>query len=511
MAPVELSNESCAHAGIARTSYLLLAEIQDILRQAVDDHPDYRLTFVGHSLGGAIASLLAMIVNERIPAPTTISNELVGMLPSLDKEFAEKLSDSLKPNCKVNACTFGTPSCVSPDLAQVAEKYITSCVHAHDVIPRFRLPAVERLRQDLMSQDWRSEILRMVTDEMKDNTMSARMKELQESVSQWKSRWQAGQTLDMSSSKEEETQKSQKDAHEFEQELNSTMEVLKSRLNKTASNVLQDAPQLQKEIMSSPPVQNLQQHFNRFRSILEKEQKILDRKALETLNKLRSYQPEDTQQEKKGSIASWRDVSKRALRFWDKVVDSEETQLYKSMYFVVPGKLFHVVHPTEHSRSQVYPSHFSKPEWTWESMLPQLVQVANGSGNPMLDTKQIRQTSQAEGDSESSLAESLKGLFGVNISNYGASQESDISQYVASQPDSQSKQETVEIAGQSFKSDYVAMLEVSRQYSLPRDLLKDGDYFQHVVISPYLIRDHSMKHTLVALKYVHDACTSHQK
>lgn len=47
---------------------------------------------------------------------------------------------------------------MSADLAEACAPYVTSVVLSYDVIPRFSLSNVERLRDELLSVDWYEEM-----------------------------------------------------------------------------------------------------------------------------------------------------------------------------------------------------------------------------------------------------------------------------------------------------------------------------------------------------------------
>lgn len=65
---------------------------------------DYRLRLVGHSLGGATAALLAIMLQKR-------SAEELGFSPDI-----------------VSAVGFGTPPCVSKELAESCASYVSTVV-----------------------------------------------------------------------------------------------------------------------------------------------------------------------------------------------------------------------------------------------------------------------------------------------------------------------------------------------------------------------------------------------
>ncbi|URE22909.1 Lipase (class 3) [Musa troglodytarum] len=93
---------------------------------------DYKLRLVGHSLGGAAAALLAIM---------------------LRKQAADKLG--FDPDI-VSAVGFGTPPCVSKELAESCASYVTTVVLQDDIIPRLSIVSLTRLRNEILETDWMS-------------------------------------------------------------------------------------------------------------------------------------------------------------------------------------------------------------------------------------------------------------------------------------------------------------------------------------------------------------------
>lgn len=68
------------------------------------DEQGFRLRLVGHSLGGATAALLAIMLRQK-------STKELGFSPDL-----------------VTAVTYGTPPCAAKELAESCSDYVTSVV-----------------------------------------------------------------------------------------------------------------------------------------------------------------------------------------------------------------------------------------------------------------------------------------------------------------------------------------------------------------------------------------------
>ncbi|KAK3031652.1 LOW QUALITY PROTEIN: hypothetical protein RJ639_035020 [Escallonia herrerae] len=97
------------------------------------NHPQgFRLRLVGHSLGGATAALLATMLRKK-------SIEELGFSPDI-----------------VSAVGFGTPPCVSKELAESCSDYVTTIVMQDDIIPRLSGASLTRLRNEILQTDWTS-------------------------------------------------------------------------------------------------------------------------------------------------------------------------------------------------------------------------------------------------------------------------------------------------------------------------------------------------------------------
>ncbi|MQM11885.1 hypothetical protein Taro_044796 [Colocasia esculenta] len=114
------------HFGTAEAArWFLLHELATI-RKCLEKHKA-----IGHSLGGAAAALLAIM---------------------LRKKTAEELG--FDP-CIVSAIGFGTPPCVSKELAESCSSYVSTVVLQDDIIPRLSTASLTRLRNEILQTDWK--------------------------------------------------------------------------------------------------------------------------------------------------------------------------------------------------------------------------------------------------------------------------------------------------------------------------------------------------------------------
>lgn len=66
-----------AHKGMAEATLQILDVIKETLRNALNDHPGYRLFITGHSLGGGVGTLMAMairggVIKDYVPADVAL-------------------------------------------------------------------------------------------------------------------------------------------------------------------------------------------------------------------------------------------------------------------------------------------------------------------------------------------------------------------------------------------------------------------------------------------------------
>ncbi|THU63078.1 hypothetical protein C4D60_Mb01t11960 [Musa balbisiana] len=120
------------HFGTAEAARWYLHHELGTVRKLLGKHKDYKLRLVGHSLGGAAAALLATM---------------------LRKQAADKLG--FDPDI-VSAVGFGTPPCVSKELAESCASYVTTVVLQDDIIPRLSIVSLTRLRNEILEADWMS-------------------------------------------------------------------------------------------------------------------------------------------------------------------------------------------------------------------------------------------------------------------------------------------------------------------------------------------------------------------
>ncbi|PAN11058.1 hypothetical protein PAHAL_2G138600 [Panicum hallii] len=118
------------HFGTYEAARWYLRHELGIIRKCLEKHKDYKLRLVGHSLGGASAALLAIMLRKK-------SKEELGFSPDI-----------------ISAVGFGTPPCISKEAAESCASYVSTVVLQDDVIPRLSAASLARLRNEILKTDW---------------------------------------------------------------------------------------------------------------------------------------------------------------------------------------------------------------------------------------------------------------------------------------------------------------------------------------------------------------------
>lgn len=102
------------HAGIVRSARNVMRSFQDDLLKALTEYPTYGIVLTGHSLGGAVAAVVSMLLR----------------------------ADDRFPLSK--AVCFGSPPCVSMNVAEACEESVINVVNGSDLVPRVSIPVLIR-------------------------------------------------------------------------------------------------------------------------------------------------------------------------------------------------------------------------------------------------------------------------------------------------------------------------------------------------------------------------------
>ncbi|KAG9242158.1 hypothetical protein BJ878DRAFT_426534 [Calycina marina] len=132
------------HKGIhASAKRLLTSSVLLTITAALEEFPDYGLVLCGHSLGGAVSALLAIMISEPSETGTafvTAQPELPQLLlPSSDNAGTAPIQSHLPIGHSIHVYAYGPPSCLSPSLRLATRGLITTIVHNYDLVPYLSL------------------------------------------------------------------------------------------------------------------------------------------------------------------------------------------------------------------------------------------------------------------------------------------------------------------------------------------------------------------------------------
>ncbi|CAL9023576.1 unnamed protein product [Prunus brigantina] len=120
------------HFGTAEAARWFLSHEMGNIRKCLEKYEGFKFRLVGHSLGGATAALLAIMLRKK-------SAKELGFNPEI-----------------VSAVGYATPPCVSKELAESCSSYVTTVVMQDDIIPRLSVASLTRLRSEILQTDWMS-------------------------------------------------------------------------------------------------------------------------------------------------------------------------------------------------------------------------------------------------------------------------------------------------------------------------------------------------------------------
>ncbi|KNA20369.1 hypothetical protein SOVF_053250 [Spinacia oleracea] len=117
-----------AHCGMVAAARWIAKLATPCVIKALDEHPDYKLKIVGHSLGGGTAALLTFILREQ-------------------KELSS-----------TSCVTFAPAACMTWELAESGVDVITSIINGADLVPTFSAASVDDLRAEVTASAWLNDL-----------------------------------------------------------------------------------------------------------------------------------------------------------------------------------------------------------------------------------------------------------------------------------------------------------------------------------------------------------------
>lgn len=143
------------HKGIHASARRLLdgggGRVMMTIAAALEEFQDYGLVMCGHSLGGGVTALLAILISEPSLDPNSsafftadYSPQL--LLPSSPGEGQSTSIISLPPGRPVHVYAYGPPASISPSLRLVTRGLITTVVNNQDLVPYLSLGVLHDLQ-----------------------------------------------------------------------------------------------------------------------------------------------------------------------------------------------------------------------------------------------------------------------------------------------------------------------------------------------------------------------------
>lgn len=146
------------HASARRLLYGDDGRVLVTIKEALREFPDYGLVLCGHSLGGAVTSLLGVMLAQPNPDGPgfVISAEphvrLLRPAPAVAAPAADADADArsgdirLPSGRRIHVYAYGPPGVMAPSLRKITRGLITSVVHGNDLVPHLSLGLLHDLQ-----------------------------------------------------------------------------------------------------------------------------------------------------------------------------------------------------------------------------------------------------------------------------------------------------------------------------------------------------------------------------
>ncbi|KAJ3328706.1 hypothetical protein HDU76_009453, partial [Blyttiomyces sp. JEL0837] len=137
------------HAGMLKSAMELArkdSELFGVVKQALKDNPTFGLILTGHSLGSAVASLVAMEWSVPAPKPTSTPPRRTRYPTS----FVTSEQSGLPPNRPIHCYAYGAPCVADINLSESAKGLVSSVVNGDDIVSTLSLGLVRDLKHVTM-------------------------------------------------------------------------------------------------------------------------------------------------------------------------------------------------------------------------------------------------------------------------------------------------------------------------------------------------------------------------
>ncbi|KAL9108039.1 MAG: hypothetical protein Q9227_007145 [Pyrenula ochraceoflavens] len=141
------------HRGILASARRLIegpgSRVFATLKHAMEEYPDYGLVLTGHSLGGAVAAVLGILIAE--PSNVEKSGALFATATPQKLIASTSTADRtppviLPPNRPLHVYAYGPPATLSSSLRLATRGLITSTVNSNDIVPSLSLGNLQDMR-----------------------------------------------------------------------------------------------------------------------------------------------------------------------------------------------------------------------------------------------------------------------------------------------------------------------------------------------------------------------------
>jgi hypothetical protein len=140
------------HMGIHASARRLLdggaSRVLATLKAALEEFPDYGLVMCGHSLGGGVSALLAVMISEpAIHGTSFVTSHNQSPLYLTNGEVGTSPIDlQLPPGRPIHVYAYGPPATMSPSLRLATRGLITTIVNGQDLVPYLSLGLLHDLQ-----------------------------------------------------------------------------------------------------------------------------------------------------------------------------------------------------------------------------------------------------------------------------------------------------------------------------------------------------------------------------